>query len=39
MIADGAVVGSFFKDTGKDTGDVSAEKIARPMKIVKEMRG
>lgn len=37
-IADGAVVGSFFKDTGKDTGDVSLEKVERLMTVVKKLR-
>ena len=38
-VADGAVVGSFFKDTGKDTGDVSAEKIELLMQQVYALRG
>ena len=38
-VADGAVVGSFFKDTGKDTGDVSAEKIELLMQQVRALRG
>ena len=38
-VADGAVVGSFFKDTGKDTGDVSAEKIELLMQHVRALRG
>ena len=38
-VADGAVVGSFFKDTGKDTGDVSAEKIEFLMQQVRALRG
>ena len=38
QIADGAIVGSFLKDTGKDTGDVSPEKIARLMKKVRGLR-
>lgn len=37
-IADAAVVGSFFKDTGKDTGDVSAEKIRLLMDKVRALR-
>ena len=37
-VADGAVVGSFFKDTGKDTGDVSAEKIELLMQQVRALR-
>lgn len=38
MVADGAVVGSFFKDSGKDTGDVCAEKISRLMTRVRALR-
>lgn len=38
-VADGAVVGSFFKDTGKDTGDVAAEKIDLLMQQVYALRG
>ena len=38
-VADGAVVGSFFKDTGKDTGDVSAGKIELLMQQVRALRG
>lgn len=38
-VADGAVVGSFFKDTGKDTGDVSAEKIELLMQQMRALRG
>lgn len=37
-IADGAVVGSFFKDTYKDTGDVDATHIAQLMQVVRELR-
>ena len=33
QIVDGGVVGSYFKDTGKDTGDVSVEKIKEFMAI------
>ena len=36
--ADGAVVGSFFKDTGRDTGDVCAEKVERLMRRVRTLR-
>lgn len=36
--ADGAVVGSYFKDTYKDTGDVSAEHVQEIMRKVKEIR-
>ena len=38
QIADGAVVGSYFKDTGKDTGDVSAAKVRALMEKVKSLR-
>lgn len=38
-VADGAVVGSFFKDTGKDTGDVSAGKIELLMQQMRALRG
>ena len=38
-VADGAVVGSFFKNTGKDTGDVSADKIELLMQQVRALRG
>lgn len=38
-VADGAVVGSFFKDTGKDIGDVSAEKIELLMQQMRALRG
>lgn len=37
-IADAAVVGSFFKDTGKDTGDVSAERIRILMEKIARLR-
>lgn len=37
-IADAAVVGSFFKDTGKDTGDVDAGKIRLLMEQVRRVR-
>ena len=37
-IADGAVVGSFFKDTGKDTGEVDPERIKRLMDKVLRLR-
>lgn len=37
-VADGAVVGSFFKNTGKDTGDVSADKIELLMQQVRALR-
>ncbi len=36
--ADGAVVGSYFKDTYKDTGDVCAEHVAAFMDEVKKYR-
>ncbi|MBP5750431.1 MAG: membrane biogenesis protein [Firmicutes bacterium] len=38
QIADGAVVGSYFKDTGKDTGDVDPQKVRTLMNIVKTLR-
>lgn len=38
-VADGAVVGSFFKDTGKDTGDVFAGKIELLMQQMRALRG
>ena len=38
QIADGAVVGSFFKDTGKDTGDVDVSKVRALMEKVKALR-
>jgi len=37
-IADAAVVGSYFKDTYKDTGDVSSEHIAAFMDVVCKCR-
>lgn len=37
-VADAAVVGSFMKDTGKDTGDVCSEKIKLLMTKVKQLR-
>ena len=37
-VADGAIVGSYFKDTYKDDGDVSAEHIAALMAAVREIR-
>lgn len=37
-LADGAVVGSFFKDTYKDDGEVDAEHIRRFMAEVKALR-
>ena len=37
-IADGAVVGSYFKDTGRDTGDVDPQKVRTLMNIVKTLR-
>ena len=35
---DGAIVGSCFKDTGKDTGDVSAENVRAFMQAVQAVR-
>ncbi len=37
-IGDAAIVGSTFKDTGKDTGDVSAEKVKAFMDRVRALR-
>lgn len=37
-IADGGVVGSYFKDNFKDTGDVCAEHVTALMEKVKELR-
>lgn len=37
-ICDAAIVGSYFKDTRKDTGDVSAEHVAEFMRVIKELR-
>lgn len=37
-VADGAIVGSYFKDTYKDNGEVSAEHIAALMAAVREIR-
>ena len=37
-VADGAIVGSFFKDTYKDDGEVSAEHIAALMDAVRAIR-
>lgn len=37
-IADAAVVGSFFKSTGKDTGEVDANRISLLMSRVRELR-
>ncbi len=37
-LTDGAIVGSFFKDTYKDDGDVCAEHIAALMSVVREIR-
>lgn len=38
-ICDAAIVGSNFKDTRQDTGEVSRENVRRFMKIVNEYRG
>ncbi|MDF9825404.1 putative TIM-barrel enzyme [Breznakia sp. PF5-3] len=38
MICDAAIVGSYFKDTRKDTGDVSARHVREFMDKVKELR-
>ncbi len=37
-VGDAAIVGSTFKDTGKDTGDVSAERVKIFMDRVRELR-
>ena len=37
-IADGAIVGSYFKDTYKDTGDICADHVKEFMDEVKEAR-
>lgn len=37
-IADGAIVGSFFKDTGKDDGEVSGERVRLLMKEIARIR-
>lgn len=37
-VADAGVVGSYFKDTYKDTGDVSAEHVKTFMEQVRELR-
>ena len=38
-IADGAVVGSYFKDTRHDDGEVCAEHVQALMDVVREIRG
>ena len=37
-ICDAAIVGSYFKDTGKDSGDVSPEKVKYIVDIVRRIR-
>lgn len=37
-VTDGAVIGSYFKDTYKDTGDVCADHVAQIMQVVREFR-
>lgn len=37
-ICDAAIVGSYFKDTGKDDGEVSPEKVKGIVDIVRNMR-
>ena len=37
--ADGAIVGSYFKDTYVDTGDVSANHVRKLMQAVEAVRG
>lgn len=39
MVADAAIVGSYFKDTYKDDGEVSSEHVRLMMDTVKELRG
>ena len=36
--ADGAVIGSYFKDNHKDTGDVYGPHVAEIMEIVNSVR-
>lgn len=38
-VADGAIVGSYFKDTYKDTGDVDLEHVKKMMEAVNKVRG
>ncbi|MCF0110955.1 MAG: membrane biogenesis protein [Erysipelotrichaceae bacterium] len=38
-IADGAIIGSYFKDNRQDYGDLSAEHVREIMNKVKEIRG
>ncbi len=38
IIGDAAIVGSYFKDTRKDTGDLKAEHVKEFMDVVKELR-
>ena len=38
-IADGAIVGSFFKDSYKDDGELSADHVKEMMDAVKRIRG
>jgi len=37
-VADGAIVGSYFKNTYKDDGDISAQHIRALMEAVEEVR-
>lgn len=39
QVADAAIVGSYFKDTRKDTGDVCGEHVKEIMDMMKEFRG
>lgn len=38
-VADGAIVGSYFKDTHKDDGELSADHVKEMMDAVKRIRG
>lgn len=39
MVADAAIVGSYFKDTHKDDGEMCSEHVKRMMETVRELRG
>lgn len=38
LVGDAAIVGSYFKDTRKDTGDLKAEHVKEFMDVVKKLR-
>lgn len=38
-VADGAIVGSYFKDTRKDTGELCGAHVKELMDIVNNIRG